>query len=172
MNLPNDTHLAYIAYHEAWYHSAPGNREQPPCIAIMATYGDRYGIAWEFKIEEHEFDDEGTALKITAFDDAFVAFYDIAEFFAWLSLKGPYVTLDDIRGQLDAMGAADETPRDNSNPDPAPAMTARHEGRTIDARNNIPASPAAADWHGPECEDDETPFPLAAAGDTGEDKLT
>jgi hypothetical protein len=104
-DLPDDTHLAYTDYREAWY----GKGEKTLMVAASAK-GTGGGVAWEFEVKEHDFDNHGKPIRIGVFDDAFDAFTQIPEFFAVLAAKNTG-TLDEVIGVLRSMGAVDETDR-------------------------------------------------------------
>jgi hypothetical protein len=107
MQLPEDTHLAYIVSHEAWYARALPDSRPEINVMAAATGG---GVAWEFTVEEVDLGSHGPAIRVKVFDDAFEAFAQIPEFFAALA-AGQAGTLGDLREILDSMGAADETQR-------------------------------------------------------------
>ena len=107
MNLPEGTRLAYIISHEAWYARYPGIVRRPDINISASVPGD--GCAWEFSVEDVDQGQHGTAIQLRMFYDAFAAFADIPEFFA--ALPG-VTTLDGVRKQLDALGAVDETRRE------------------------------------------------------------
>ena len=107
MQLPEDSRLAYIVSHEAWY--ARSMPDGQPEMSVMAA-ADGGGVAWEFTVEEVELGPPRPALRIKVFDDAFAAFTQIPEFFAALA-TGDYTTLDAVRSLLDGLGAADDTDR-------------------------------------------------------------
>lgn len=107
--LPDDTYLAYVVSHEAWYATEVGRADEPS-IYVQASAGVNNGVTWEFEITEvHLTRDPG--LKVGMFDDAFAAFAQIPWFFAALADQG-YATLDGIRDLLDTHGAVDQTKRD------------------------------------------------------------
>jgi hypothetical protein len=102
--------------HEAWYASVlKGARE----INIMAeSVGG--GCAWEFKIELRDDLGDKTAYRLSVFDDAFVAFVQIPEFFELLGESRP-VTERGIIHLLERVGAVDST--DRRGPEPADDWT-------------------------------------------------
>lgn len=109
MNLPDDTHLAYIVSHEAWYWDAsrvPG--ENPHLNVSASAKGSGGGVAWEFEVEEVTLDKPTARIKI--FEDAFAAFTQVPELFAALA-DGDGSTLAGVRNLLDMLGAVDETER-------------------------------------------------------------
>lgn len=110
MNLPADTHLAYIVWQEAWY-SQPGSGvpyEKPYLMVMASAKGTGGGVAWEFPIEEDDLG--GPVTRVLMFDDAYDAFVQMPEFFAALVEEKPK-TLDAVRTILDRFGAVDETDR-------------------------------------------------------------
>lgn len=110
MNLPEDTHLAYTVWHEAWYadlNRIPG--EEPHLMVAASAEGSGGGVAWEFQIDGYQLGREPVT-RVKMFDDAYAAFAQMPEFFAVLAEQTPQ-TLDDVRAILDALGAVDETPR-------------------------------------------------------------
>ena len=115
--LPEDTHLAYVVTHEAWYANALPDR--CPEINVMAA-AEGGGVAWEFTVEEVDLGSSGPAIRVKVFDDAFAAFAQIPQFFAVLASEG-VASLRDVRATLDGMGAADETERRNSRNGEIPA---------------------------------------------------
>jgi hypothetical protein len=104
MNLPDDTHLAYIVSHEAWYYRGDGK----PSLSVSAS-ANGGGVAWEFEIEEMELGGKPVT-RVKVFDDAYAAFAQVPELFAALA-DGAGTTLTACRGLLDMLGAADETGR-------------------------------------------------------------
>jgi hypothetical protein len=110
MNLPEDTHLAYIVVHEAWYSQPPNNVriDNRPTLTVQAS-AEGGGVAWEFEIVE-ETTPPG-ALRVYVFDDAWQAFDQVPEFFFALVGLGGKATLEKVRGALDLLGAVDETDR-------------------------------------------------------------
>ena len=108
MNLPEDTHLAYIVWHEAWYADAsriPG--EQPHLMVSAAERGrlspgvpDRRLRAWQ--LSRHAGQDVRGRLRRVRAD---------ARVLRALAEQGP-VTLDAVRGILNGLGAVDETQRE------------------------------------------------------------
>ena len=109
MNLPEDTHLAYSVFHEAWYASVPGNVRQPEIGVAASAEGSGGGVAWEFAVEEVDL--SPTAIRVRVFDDAFAAFAEMPEFFAALAAE-KITTLAQVRELLDRLGAVDETSRE------------------------------------------------------------
>jgi hypothetical protein len=127
-NLPDDCHLAYIVSHEAWYANALPERH--PEINVVAA-ADGGGCAWEFTVEEVDLGSGGTPIRVKVFDDAFAAFEQMPEFFAFLAAEKTD-TLDGVRSILDRMGAADETERTSSRHGELPAKaTARRIRKAI-----------------------------------------
>ena len=131
MDLPEDTHLAYVVRHEAWYW--PGTRnvaghDQPSLSVMASAKGTGGGCAWEFMIAEHPIGRGQPPLHVALFDDAFGAFTQVPELFAALAEQGERATLDSVRAVLDGLGAVDETARIHpaslaSDVVPAPAAT-------------------------------------------------
>lgn len=110
MNLPDDTHLAYIVSHEAYYWNASKLPGDNPHLNVSASAkGSGGGAAWEFEIEEMELGGKPvTRLKI--FEDGYAAFAQVPELFAALA-DGGGPTLAAARNLLDMLGAVDETER-------------------------------------------------------------
>lgn len=109
MSLPEDTHLAYIVWHEAWYYDAsriPG--EHPRLMVSASAEGTGGGVAWEFQIDCYDL--SGPVTRVKMFQDAYAAFAQIPEFFEMLAEQQP-VTMTEVRDILHALGAVDETPR-------------------------------------------------------------
>jgi hypothetical protein len=107
--LPDDTHLAYVVSHEAWY----GTRDivrRPQINVAASAHGSGGGVRWEFTVEEVDLGSHGKPIRLKIFDDAFAAFAEIPEFFASLNEDGAGA-LDDVRHLLDSLGAVDETER-------------------------------------------------------------
>lgn len=110
MNLPDDTHLAYIVSHEAYYWNAAKTPGEKPHLNVQASArGNGGGVAWEFDVSEHFLGNE-YCTRIEMFDDAYAAFAEIPEFFVLMRERRPG-TLREVRGILDGLGAADETKR-------------------------------------------------------------
>jgi len=108
VNLPDDTHLAYIVSHEAYYWAAAKVPGEKPHLNVQAAASGG-GVAWEFDVSEH-FLGNAHCTRIEMFDDAYAAFADVPEFFALMREHRPG-TLREVRGILDGLGAADETKR-------------------------------------------------------------
>jgi hypothetical protein len=108
MDLPEHTHLAYVASHEAWY--AHANQISHPQLSIMASHKGG-GVAWEFSAEEYELGGR-QVVRVRMFFDSFAAYAQMPEFFAALAEQGETATLDSVRAALDALGALDETERE------------------------------------------------------------
>lgn len=108
MNLPDDTHLAYIVSHEAYYSDSARTPGEKPHLNVQAA-ATGGGVAWEFEVSEWHLDREPST-QIEVFSDAYAAFADIPEFFALMREHSPG-TLREVRGILDSLGAADETKR-------------------------------------------------------------
>ena len=122
MNLPEDTHLAYTVWHEAWYADAsriPG--EQPHLMVSAAADGG--GVAWEFQIDGYELG-KSPVTRVKMFMDSYAAFAQMPEFFATMAEQRP-VTLDEVRDILHALGAVDETPRESPYPPRNPSQRER-----------------------------------------------
>jgi len=107
--LPDDTHLAYVVSHEAWYGESHIVR-RPQIIIAASAEGSGGGVRWEFTVEEVDLASDGKPIRVRVFDDAFAAFSEIPEFFAALHGEG-VSTLDHVRTVLDSLGAVDETAR-------------------------------------------------------------
>ena len=114
MNLPENTHLAYIVWHEAWYHDATHIPGEHPHLMVSASAGGG-GCAWEFQIDGYELGGHEVT-RVKMFDDAYAALAQMPEFFAALAERQPG-TLKQVRAFLDALGAKDETPRVSPYPD-------------------------------------------------------
>lgn len=126
--LPEDTHLAYVISHEAWYANSIPDRN--PEINVMAS-AEGGGVAWEFTVEEVDLGSSGPAIRVKVFEDAFAAFTQLPEFFALLAAEKTD-TLDGVRGILDRLGAVDETERANNKYGEIPAKaTANRIRRAI-----------------------------------------
>ena len=108
MNLPEDTHLAYIVWHEAWYADTSRDFHEQPHLMVTAA-ADGGGCAWEFQIAGYELGGSPVT-RVKMFEDAYAALAEMPEFFAALAELRP-VTLDEVRVILDGLGAVDETPR-------------------------------------------------------------
>jgi hypothetical protein len=108
MQLPEDTHLAYHVWSEAWYTKAV--RDKRPSIGVAASaQGTGGGVAWAFQITQYELGGKDCTL-IEAFSDAYAAFTQVPELFAAFAEHAPG-TLAEVRGILDNLGAVDETAR-------------------------------------------------------------
>lgn len=119
MNLPADYHLSYTLPHEAWYW--PFVRElhkdrREVWICAAASSG---GVAWEFGVQERNLGQSRPALFLRMFDDAWVAFEQVPEFFGGLTDIGEGGSLDAVLALLTQLGAVDETTRTDPNIDPA-----------------------------------------------------
>lgn len=115
MEMPEGTHLAYVIYHETkWWgqmcrHDRPNEGRR--CVQVYASAkGAGGGTAWEFSVIGYDFDRTEKPLRICMFDDAWMAFAQVPEFFAALT-DDTVKRLDDIRALLDQLGAVDETER-------------------------------------------------------------
>lgn len=107
--LPEDTHLAYVVSHEAWYAQTPGVIDHPEINISASAEGNGGGVAWEFTVEEVDLGSHGPAIRAKVFDDAFAAYTQLPEFFA--RLAGGITTLKQVQALLDDLGAVDETDR-------------------------------------------------------------
>ena len=107
--LPDDTHLAYIVSHEAWYARTPGVVDGPSVSVSASAEGSGGGVAWEFVTEEIVLSGK-PVIRVKIFDDAFDAFAQIPQFFTTLAKEG-IGSLSAVRDLLDEMGAVDETDR-------------------------------------------------------------
>ena len=107
MMLPEGVHLAYSVFHEAWYANVPPGVDRPS-IGVTASAEGGGGGGWSFVVEEADFDDHPISVRL--FDDAFIAFAQIPEFFAELA-SGRVKDLQAVGHLLDSMGAVDETDR-------------------------------------------------------------
>ena len=108
MMLSEGVHLAYTIFHEAWYADVPPGVACPSIgVAAVAEEGGGGG-SWSFVVEEADFDPHPVSVRL--FDDAFVAFAQVPEFFAELA-SGRVKDLQAVRKLLDSMGAVDETER-------------------------------------------------------------
>jgi hypothetical protein len=114
MNLPEDTHLAYIVWAEAWYHDANSN-EEPFLMISASAKGSGGGAAWEFQVDGYELVGKPVT-RVKMFYDAYAALAQMPEFFTALAGQQP-LTLDEVRAILDGLGAVDETPRVSPYPD-------------------------------------------------------
>lgn len=106
MNLPEGSHFAYIIPHEAYYRDVVANSQ--PSIYIMAAANEG-GVMWEFDVEEHRFGGK-TVLFLRMFDESWVAFIQIPEFFTMLREQRP-TSLVKLRVLLNELGAKDNTQR-------------------------------------------------------------
>lgn len=124
-SLPEDTHLAYIVSHEAWYAKGAGIGDRREINISASAEGSGGGVAWEFSVEEVDLGQSRPvpALRVKVFDDAFAAFAQIPEFFATLAAQAP-ASLRDVTALLDYMGAVDETKRTSPYADRSPAASA------------------------------------------------
>lgn len=119
MNLPEDTHLAYIVVKDAWYASASIYAGERPSISVMASAkGTGGGVAWEFVVTEYDLD--GSSVHLEMFYDSFAAFTEMPEFFTGLQQIGRGDGLAEVRLLLDSLGAVDETDRVSPYPDREP----------------------------------------------------
>lgn len=110
MNLPEDTHLAYTVWHEAWYADATRDATEHPNLMVAASAkGSGGGVAWEFQIDGYELGGKPCTC-VEMFDDAYAALAQIPEFFTALTERQPG-TIEEIRAILDGLGAVDETER-------------------------------------------------------------
>lgn len=109
MDIPEDCEFAYIVNHEAWYAEATNDVRHPSVMVQAAAFEG--GVAWEFKVDEHNFGRQ-TAIQVCVFDDAFVAYRQVPEFFAALVEEKPD-SLAGLRKILDRLGAKDRTARAN-----------------------------------------------------------
>lgn len=123
MNLPEDTHLAYTVWHEAWYADASRTPGEQPHLMVSASGDDEGGVAWEFQIDDYELGN-APVTRVKIFEDAYAAFADMPEFFAALAERRP-VTLDEVREILDGLGAIDETQRESPYPPRNPSQRER-----------------------------------------------
>ena len=121
MNLPEDTHLSYIVWHEAWYADASRIPGDKPHLNVQAAADDG-GVAWEFQIDGYDLSGPVTRLKM--FQDSYAAFAQMPEFFEMLAEQRP-VTLTEVRDILHALGAVDETPRESPYPPRKPTPRER-----------------------------------------------
>jgi hypothetical protein len=108
MDLPEDTHLAYVASHEVWY--AAANRIDHPQLSIVAAHKGG-GCVWEFTAEQYELGGR-QVVRVKMFFDSFAAYAQMPEFFAALAEQGEDATLESVRAALDSLGAVDETERE------------------------------------------------------------
>jgi hypothetical protein len=106
MKLDAGTHLTYIVSHEQW---GPAIVPQPE-IYVSAIYADG-GCAWGFAVREYDLSGGRQGIRAEIFDDAFVAFTQIPEFFQDL-VDDEVCTLDAVQALLDRTGALDETRRE------------------------------------------------------------
>jgi len=109
MNLPEGTHLAYIASHEAWY-AVPAQVAHPQLFVMASAEGSGGGVGWEFTVEEYELSGR-PVVRVRMFFDSFAAYAQMPEFFAALAEQGESTTLASVRALLDSLGAVDETAR-------------------------------------------------------------
>lgn len=109
--MPDGCFFAYVISKEAWY----ADVVRAPEVNVSASAEDG-GVAWEFSVEEVDLGSH-TAIRVKVFDDAFAAFEQVPGFFAALAAEKP-LTLAEIVGILDRLGARDTTERVNPN-DPA-----------------------------------------------------
>lgn len=108
MDLPENTHLAYNVWREAWY--ADVRKDDKPGIGIAASAeGTGGGVAWEFQITQYELGGK-PCTHIEMFDDAYEAIVQVPELFAALAKEQPG-TLEQVRAILNGLGAVDETSR-------------------------------------------------------------
>jgi hypothetical protein len=140
MQLPEDTHLAYVVSHEAWYANAMPDRH--PEINVMAA-AEGGGVAWEFSVEEVDLGSSGPAIRVKVFDDAFAAFAQLPEFFALLAAEKAD-TLDSVCRILDRLGAADETERRSGKYGEIPAKATANRIRKAIEGSGTPDEAAAA----------------------------
>jgi hypothetical protein len=129
MNLPEDTHLAYTVWHEAWYAAASPIPGEKPHLMVSAA-SDGGGVAWEFQIDGYDL--SGPVTRVKMFMDSYAAFAQMPEFFAALADQRP-VTLDEVREILHALGAVDETPRES----PYPARNPSQRERVVAELNSL-----------------------------------
>jgi hypothetical protein len=107
VKLPKDCTLTYIVGYEAWYAEANRQSCPRPYLGVHATsHGG--GVAWEFEVQEYDFD--GPTVRLNMFADSFDAFTQMPEFFLRIAFSPPN-TLMDVRRVLDVMGAVDRTER-------------------------------------------------------------
>jgi len=119
--LPEDTHLAYVISHEAWYWSALPGRQ--PEVGVMASAkGTGGGVAWEFYIVEYDFSGSNP-IKLGMFNEAFAAFEQIPEFFSALVAE-KISSLEEVVALLRRIGAVDETDRTAPYTERGPAASA------------------------------------------------
>ncbi|MEV4078706.1 hypothetical protein AB0J43_00240 [Nonomuraea fuscirosea] len=107
MQLPEGHRLAYVIGYEAWYfqHQGVTARRQ---LDVTASAQD--GVAWHFVVEEVNLGRPTSSIRLAVYEDAFVAFQQLPEFFAAVG-EGQPKTLPEVVAILDAMGAVDETER-------------------------------------------------------------
>lgn len=98
---------AYIVNGEAWYTQAVPPNVQMSGVTIQRAHRDG-GVAWEFRIEEHDLG--GPTLQIHMFADSWQAFADVPELFAALREQQPR-TLTALRSVLAGLGFYDLTER-------------------------------------------------------------
>ncbi len=109
MNIPEDCVFAYTVSGEAWYSDAADRGEPNPYLMVQAAAREG-GVAWEFKVTEHRFNDKSQATRVEMFDDSYIAWTEIPEFFSAL-IEGRPETLGEVRAILNGLGAQDITQR-------------------------------------------------------------
>jgi hypothetical protein len=114
MNLSADCFLGYYVHDEASYAAVlkpiGAMPYKVPALGICAA-STGGGVEWEFVVTEHELNN--TTIKVAMFAEAFLAFEQIPEFFAFLVDQAP-ATLEVVREFLDSIGAKDLTQRSGS----------------------------------------------------------
>ena len=98
---------AYIVNGEAWYTHAVPPEARTEGIMIQRACRDG-GVAWEFRITEHDL--SGATLKLSMFGDSWQAFADVPELFVALREQQP-CTLTELRAVLNGLGFYDLTER-------------------------------------------------------------
>ena len=112
--------LSYVISHEAYYSDVVKGREINVQREALTEDGEHDGVHWEFGFEWHDFDRHGEAVQVKLFDDAWVAFNEIPEFFQALARRStvegsmPSMPPAAVAALLDEHGFTDITPRERS----------------------------------------------------------
>lgn len=112
----SESRLSYVISHEAHYKSVVKGREINVQREALTEDGHHDGVHWEFGFEWHDFGSRGDAVQVKLFDDAWVAFSEIPEFFQALARRCTSEGMASmppaaVAALLDEHGFTDITPR-------------------------------------------------------------
>ena len=112
--MTDETRLAFVISHEAWYWKAAKPPETVYEIDVQRRY-DGGGVEWEFSVVWERLGTPELCMCLRIWDDAFEAFIDIPAFFVALAeLRAPTPGPDVIAGLLLSLGFEDVTERRRS----------------------------------------------------------